>query len=89
MGRRNRDAQQARRRVASDYAARSSRPVRFGETGATRWLVDFVGILVIAVLVSLALREVGMANVLLRIVLALVVGRVVVSFARRRLDAAR
>ena len=87
MGRRNRDAQQARRRAAADYAERRSRPARFGETGGTRWLVDFVGILVIAVLLNLLLRELGMVNAILRIVLALIAGRVVVSLVRRRVDA--
>ena len=41
----------------------------------------------IAMALNLLLRELGMINSLLRIILALIIGRVVVSLVRRALDA--
>ena len=53
----------------------------------TRYFVDLAGILAIALLLNVVLRELGMINSLLRIILALIAGRVIVSLARRALDA--
>jgi hypothetical protein len=53
----------------------------------SRYFADLLGILLIALAVNLLLREVGVVNSLLRIIIALVVGRVIVSLVRRRLDA--
>ena len=52
----------------------------------SRYFVDLVAILIIAVALNVLLRELGMINSLLRIILALVAGRVIVSLARRALD---
>ncbi len=88
MGRRHRDLQQERRRAAGSAPPRR-RPSRSGPSpwsGMSRYLVDLVGILVIAALLNVLLRELGMVNALLRIIVALVVGRIVVSLVRRALD---
>jgi hypothetical protein len=55
----------------------------------SRYLVDLAGILAVALLLNLALREAGMANPLLRIIIALVVGRIVVTLVRRGLESRR
>ena len=89
MGRRHRDIQQQRRRAAAAPATgrRPGRPPRSASgSGLSRYIVDLAGILVIAMALNLLLREVGMVNSLLRIILALIVGRVVVSLVRRALD---
>ena len=89
MGRRHRDIQQERRRVAAGSSARQ-RPERAARPelrpGLTRYFVDLAGILIIALVLNVVLRELGMVNSLLRIILALIAGRVVVSLARRVLD---
>ena len=82
--------QQERRRAAAASSARR-RPGRAPRpevrSGLTRYFVDLAGILVIALVLNLVLRELGMINSLLRIILALIAGRVIVSLARRALDA--
>ena len=55
--------------------------------GLSRYFVDLIGILIIALVLNVVLRELGMINSLLRIILALVAGRVIVSLARRALEA--
>jgi predicted lipid-binding transport protein (Tim44 family) len=89
MGRRHRDMQQERRRAAAAPPARR-RPARSSRDalgpGLSRYLVDLIGILLIAVVLNVVLRELGMINSLLRIILALVAGRVIVSLVRRTLD---
>ena len=52
----------------------------------SRYLVDLVGILAVALVVNPLLRELGMANAILRILLALIAGRVAVTLARRALE---
>jgi hypothetical protein len=89
MGRRHREMQQERRRAAAGVSARH-RPERAPRPelrpGLTRYFVDLAGILIIALALNVVLRELGMLNSLLRIILALIAGRVVVSLARRVLD---
>ena len=89
MGRRHRDLQQERRRAAATPAGRRpARPQRATmRPPLSRYFVDLAGILIIALILNVVLRELGMINSLLRILIALVVGRVVVSLVRRRLDA--
>ena len=82
--------QQERRRAAAAPPARGRRPrperPAIGP-GLSRYFVDLAGILVIALVLNVVLRELGMLNVVLRIILALVAGRVIVSLVRRALDA--
>ena len=82
--------QQERRRATAGSPARrrterAARPEL--RPGLTRYFVDLAGILVIALALNVVLRELGMLNSLLRIILALIAGRVIVSLARRVLDA--
>ena len=90
MGRRHRDMQQERRRAAAAPSARRS-PGRAQRpelrSGLTRYFVDLAGILIIALVLNVVLRELGMVNSLLRIILALIAGRIILSLARRALDA--
>jgi hypothetical protein len=68
-------------------AARPARRVAArGGSGLSRYLTDLVAILAIAVLLNFVLSEAGMVNQLLRILIALIAGRVIVSLVRRRLD---
>ncbi len=90
MGRRHRDIQQERRRAtaatpAGRRRAKTERPAL--GPGLSRYFVDLVGILIIALVLNVVLRELGMINSLLRIILALIAGRVIVTLARRGLDA--
>ena len=81
--------QQERRRAAAASSG-GRRPARASRSelrpGLTRYFVDLAGILIIALVLNLVLRELGMVNSLLRIILALIAGRVIVSLARRVLD---
>ena len=81
--------QQERRRAAAAPPARRRRPrperPPIGP-GLSRYFVDLAGILVIALILNVLLREAGMINSLLRIILALVAGRVIVSLVRRALE---
>lgn len=89
MGRRHRDIQQARRRAATappGHRRPARAPRATGGPGLSRYLVDLAGILLIAMVLNLLFRELGMINSLLRIILALIIGRVVVSLVRRALD---
>ena len=54
--------------------------------GLSRYFVDLAGILIIALVLNVVLRELGMINSLLRIILALIAGRVIVSLARRAIE---
>ena len=89
MGRRHRDIQQERRRAAAAPAGRRRAPTERPalKPGLSRYFVDLIGILIIAVILNVVLRELGMINSLLRIILALIAGRVIVTLARRALDA--
>lgn len=88
MGRRHRDLQQRGRPAGGP--ARASRPgARGGGSGVSRYLTDLVAILAIAVVLNLVLAEAGVVNSLLRILLALIAGRVIVSLVRRRLESRR
>ena len=51
-----------------------------------RYLTDLAAILLIAIALNLLFRELGMINSLLRIILALIAGRVIVTLARKALD---
>ena len=54
--------------------------------GLSRYFVDLIGILIIALVLNVVLRELGMINSLLRIIIALIAGRVLVTLVRRALD---
>jgi predicted lipid-binding transport protein (Tim44 family) len=88
VGRRHRNLGQRRAPTSGErHAAR--RPASPGGSGLSRYLVDLAAILVIALAVNLVLREAGMVNALLRILLALIAGRVIVSLGRRFLESRR
>ena len=87
MGRRHRDLQQEQRRAAAAPGRRRPRPERPAlGPGLSRYFVDLAGILIIALVLNVVLRELGMINSLLRIILALIAGRVIVTLVRRALD---
>lgn len=52
----------------------------------SRYLVDVVAILLIALVLNLLLTELGMVNQILRLIIALVVARLLVSVGRRYLE---
>ncbi len=85
MGRRHRDLQRERRRAAAAPRGRRA-PKRRDWSGTSRYLVDVVAILLIALALNLVLAQVGLVNQIARIIIALLVARVIVSLGRRFLE---